>query len=268
MSVKKVLIIGANGQIGKFLLKNLDLNGAEIYGTTRRRELIAQDDRYIYLDLISNCNIKNFECFDIAVFCAGITSIKFCEQNKSSSNLINVTYTNQLIKKLIETNIKVLYLSSNKVFNGNKPFCKFSDLTSPNTVYGLQKTIVENSFMNSNFCTLRLTKVLSNESPMIQEWTEYIKENKKIKLSCSTFISPISLTEVGEAVKMIIKTQIEGNEKYGNIYHLGGRKEISLFHFAQDYLKNNFQSGHLLVEKSNKNFGKKIYNSLETYLPT
>jgi hypothetical protein len=67
---------------------------------------------------------------------------------------------------------------------------------------------------------------------------------------------------------MIIKTEIGGNAKHGNIYHLGGQKELSLFDFAQNHLKNNFQSSHLLVEKSNKYFGKKVYNSLETYLPS
>ena len=268
MSTKKVLIIGANSQIGSFLFNYLELKGTEVYGTTRRRELITQSNKYIYLDLLSDGEIKNIEDFDIAIFCAGITGIEFCEQNKSLSNLINVTYTIQLIKKLIRKNIKVLFLSSNKVFNGTKSFYKYSDLTSPNTTYGLQKTIVENSFLNSNFCTLRLTKVLTNESPMLQEWGKCIREKKRIKLSCSSFISPISLNEVGEAVQMIIKMEIEGNAKHGNIYHLGGKEELSLFHFAQDHLKNNFQSGHLLVEKSNKYFGKKVYNSLETYLPS
>jgi len=268
LSTKKVLIIGANSQIGSFLFNYLELNGSEVYGTTRRRELITQSYKYIYLDLLTDGDIKNIKDFDIAVFCAGITGIEFCEQNKALSNLINVTYTIQLIKKLLNKNIKVLFLSSNKVFNGTKSFYKYSDLTSPNTTYGLQKTIVENSFINSNFSTLRLTKVLTNESPMIQEWGKCIKENKRIKLSCSSFISPISLNEVGEAVQMIIKMEIAGNAKHGNIYHLGGQKELSLFHFAQDYLKDNFQYSHVLVEKSNKYFGKKVYNSLETYLPS
>ncbi len=59
MSTKKALIIDANSQIGSFLFNYLELNGTEVYGTTRRRELITQSNKYIYLDLLSDGEIKN-----------------------------------------------------------------------------------------------------------------------------------------------------------------------------------------------------------------
>lgn len=264
---KKILIIGANSQIGSFLFEYLQSSYVEVYGTTRRKDLISQTNKYIYLDLLSNVNLKKIRNIDIAIFCAGITGVKFCEKNKYLSNLVNVTYTTQLINNLLNLNIRVLFLSSNKVFNGSKAFYKYNDMLSPNTTYGLQKAMVENSITDSNFYTLRLTKVLTKENSMIQEWQKCVNAEKKIRLSNNSFISPISLKDVGDAVNLIIQTEMQDNVELGNIFQLGGREELSMFHFAQEYFTNNSQAQKLLVEKVNWKFQKNVYNSLETYLP-
>ena len=67
----------------------------------------------------------------------------------------------------------IIYLSSHAVFNGEKAFYNHNDTTCPITVYGKHKNEVENYLtknIKKNSCILRLTKVITNNTPFNKKW--------------------------------------------------------------------------------------------------
>ncbi len=267
MQVKNCLVIGADGLIGQFLIKDLKNLGYSIYGTSRRLEQINKFSNLIYFDLnqglLPNLNIE----LDFVIFSAGITSLDYCEKNIEISNEINIKKTIEIISYFLSKNIRVLFLSSNEVFDGAKSFCKYSDQTNPRTVYGIQKRKVEETCADSLFFSLRLTKVFTEEMQFLKKWRADVVLGKKIYAYKNEFFSPITLSDVAGGIVKILKISETQLLPTRNIYHLGNKIEISYFDFAKIYFRDNIKALSLLEPVYNFPSYRNNYNSLETHLP-
>src|SRR4029077_13292605 len=78
-----------------------------------------------------------------AVFCAAMTNLEQCRRDPAESRRINVVQTLHLARRLAEQNCFVVFISTNLVFDGAKPFRRQDDPTCPRTEYGRQKAEVE-----------------------------------------------------------------------------------------------------------------------------
>jgi dTDP-4-dehydrorhamnose reductase len=259
----KILIVGIDSMIAQNLIRNPILNNFDIYGTTRRVWNYKNNKNLHYLDLTSDKINFPQGSFDFAVICAGETNIKNCQDFYDDAKKINVDNTIHLISNLISNGTFILFISSNAVFDGSKPFCNPTDLTNPINNYGKFKLEVENYLANQKAPSsiLRLTKVVAPNFGILAEWRESLANNIAINAYTDLLISPIELSETSEAIISII------NFKSTGVFHLGGKIEISYYEFAIDQFKNVFGVSALIkpATSSLKYQGK--YNSLSTYLP-
>ena len=93
--------------------------------------------------------------------------------------------TIKIIDKAISRNCFVIFLSSNAVFEGSKPYYKYFEKVKPINNYGLFKSQVEKFIISSSknyACILRLTKVISNKSSFILNWEKDLKEKGYCKV--------------------------------------------------------------------------------------
>jgi dTDP-4-dehydrorhamnose reductase len=264
---KKCLIIGVDSQIGIYLNQYLKRKGYQLFGTTRRIDSLKKSKKLIYLDLSKDFFHNSSENFDLAIVCAGVTDINFCEKYFSISELINVENTIKTIEFLLNKKTQVIFLSSNSVFDGSRSFYKYFDQTKPVNEYGRLKVVVENYFQDFNFFILRLTKVLTADVTFIKKWNDSLRKNEKIITFNNHFISPITLEQVGEAIYQLIGLNFTQSLKIGNIFQLGSNLEISYFDFANNYFKHNKKALNLIHGIKDPNVATNNYNSLQTYLP-
>ena len=170
---EKVLIIGMDSQIGSALSVYIKSNHISHFGTTRKPQNASTE---VYLFDLEHPDFSVFnQAFTHAIFCAAVTNIAKCENDPNRCRQINVVNTIRLIELLNKDGTFIIYLSSNAVFNGEKPFYNYDDATFPATTYGLYKCEVENYLaLNTpeNNCVLRLTKVISPSTPFINQWQE------------------------------------------------------------------------------------------------
>ena len=252
-SLKKILIIGAEGEIGSYLFKEFKKSSFDIYGTSRRK---LNNSKLIKFDLIDNDFNFDLADFQACIICAGLSNISDIEKNSKYSEFINVLSTIKLIKECKKKNIFLIYLSSVAVFNGRKSFYKITDSPCPFNNYGKYKLEIEDFISNyyfENYAILRLTKVISFNTPLIRKWRELYKLNKNIKVFEDKFLSPISLDKVFVTLNLILKEKLYG------IFHLGGKDEISFYEFALKYFNENDLSNKL-VKPVIFNENKQIYN--------
>lgn len=257
-----MLIVGIDSLIGSYLSNYLDTFGYKIYGTTRRKiNSWGGDKRVIFLDLSEKTILFPKVQFDIAIICAGISNLEFCENFPVESSKINFDKTIEVIKNFLDSKTHVIFLSTNAVFDGTKQFYKYFDKVSPITNYGKLKSRVEKFFDDENYCILRLTKVLTPNMNFLVQLENDFKLGKELNAFTNLFISPITLTQVGDALHKLISSKAEG------VYQLGSEFEMSYYNFAINYYSKNTNLRNSIIGEIYSNNATNKYNSLTTYLP-
>jgi len=262
-SSEKILIVGIDSQIGSALKDYLIDKKIQVYGTTRKINRL--NENVFYFDL-ENPSFELFTMhFTFMVICAANTNIEECESNPLKCKTINVDNTIDLIDK---SNINVdfiLYLSSSAVFDGRRQFYNPSDEPFPTNLYGKFKTQVEN-YLIANFkdksCILRLTKVISKNTPFIERWMNELREGKDIVAFTNKFISPVDIADVVKSIYLLILEKVPG------IFHFGGIEEISYSEYARRFFKNCPAALKLITDqRAPIPVNEIVHTSLTTSLP-
>ena len=259
---EKVLIVGVNSQIGNALKNYLTTKNITVFGTTRQKEHTNPNTYYFDLE---KPNLEIFtNKFSSVVVCASTNNIAECEKEPQKHRIINVTNTIKLIEHLVQNNSFVIYLSSTTVFNGQKSFCEYNDKTCPRTLFGKFKTEVEEYLttkLGHKSCILRLTKVITKNTPFIKHWENEANAGKSIKTLTNMFFSPVDIENVVNSIELLI------TQKQNGIYQLGGSEEMSYTDYAKKYFQNNTSALKLITPVDEDTNHKISYNSLKTYLP-
>ena len=164
------LIVGGDSDIGMAISDNWNNNNISFHASTRRISLISDERPYIDLSDENSIINTNF-VYDVVIITAGVTSIDECERNPEETRNINVVNTSLLINKLHSQGAYVMFLSSNQVFDGSRPFRKSTDSKNPINEYGKQKSEVEDVMLPlQSKCILRMTKVFDKNPKIIQQW--------------------------------------------------------------------------------------------------
>ena len=152
--MEKVLVTGASGFIGSFIVEEGLKRGYEVWAAVRRSssKQFLQDDRiqFIELDLDSKERLveqlRGHE-FTYVVHAAGVTKCK----DKQDFFRVNTEGTRHLVEALLEVNMplkRLVYLSSLSIFGPireQQPYeeIRDTDTPQPNTAYGESKLAAE-----------------------------------------------------------------------------------------------------------------------------
>ena len=151
---EKILITGASGFIGSFIVEEALNRGFEVWAAVRKSSSrqFLQDERLrlIELDLDSENRLKEQmkDCrFDYVVHAAGVTKCL----NKADFRRINTEGTKHLVKALSALDMplkRFVYLSSLSIMGAireQQPYTEIleSDTPKPNTAYGKSKLEAE-----------------------------------------------------------------------------------------------------------------------------
>ena len=231
-NIKGILIIGSDSEIGSYTLNKYKKIGIKVVGTSKRKNI--NDNDKIKFDLLDKKFPFDFDNYDTCLICAGINKIEYCDKNPVQARKVNVFSIIRLIDECKKNNIYVIYLSSVSVFDGRRSFYQVKDKPNPFTKYGefkfeVEKYILDNYLEKTSI--LRLTKVISPETPIIKKWLKDYSEGKPIYAYKDKFIAPIMLNQV------FLKLNILISAKKSGIFHLSGKNNISFYDFSKKFFK-------------------------------
>jgi len=214
----RFLIVGGDSTLGVGLRKQLEIGGHEVVVTSRR------PGASFPLDLskdISSWTLPGM--FDAAFLFASVCSWEMVEKNPEASRKINVDNTVLLAEKILECGSRVVFPSTNQVFDGTLAFPTIDTPVTPVSEYGRQKSEAERKLLalGKGVAVVRFTKILSPSFPLFKKWRTALSCEEVIKPFSDLYFSPVSL-------KFSLEASIRIAEYGGDgIWHVSGKEDIS-----------------------------------------
>lgn len=235
----KILVSGANGQLGNELINILKSGKSEIgeiNSSYSNCDIITADvDNF---DITNKDVIKSFLSQhkpDIIINCAAMTNVDGCETAVENAMKINALGPRNLAIECDKLNIKLVHVSTDYVFAGDTKFpYREWDLCNPQSIYGKSKYMGEEfvkQFCKKHFIirTAWLYGYVGNN--FVKTMLKLGKEKSEIKVVDDQFGNPTNANDLAYHILKIAAT-----ESYGT-YHCTGIGEISWYTFAKTIMK-------------------------------
>ncbi len=223
----KVLVTGANGQLGHDVVQELQKQNIEYYGATRKD-----------FDLIDFKTAKNFIINympDVVIHCAAYTAVDKAENEQGLCYLVNASATENIAEICKQINAKMLYISTDYVFDGTKEgFYEVNDKTNPINVYGKTKLLGEFALQKSlkKYFIIRTSWVFGEHgNNFVKTMLRLGNEHKEIDVVADQYGSPTYTADLAPLLVNMIQT-----ERYG-IYHATNEGVCSWAEFAEEIFK-------------------------------
>ena len=211
--MSKALIVGASGYLGNYIFKQIKFESKiGTYHRTPRKNLLKLDicDKEATKKLIASFKP------DVVLYAVGITNPDACERDKKYSMSVNA----KALKHIVSKRIKVIYFSSDYVFDGMVG--NYSEKSPPNPIntYGASKLLGESIVLNSNSqnVVIRVGGLVDSNS---------LSRFKNLAAEDDRFSNPVCLKDVLSAVNIIIKNNLNG------LFHVAGSSVLSRYEFKQ-----------------------------------
>ena len=232
MSNPKVLIIGENSLVGS-TLSNYAKNNFDLYYT--HHNIATNNKNSIQIDLVKETNkildlIKKIKP-DLVVHTVAYANVDFCEKNNHDANFLHVTVTEKIAQTCALIGAKILYFSTDAVFDGkdNKKYVE-SDIPNPLSYYGKTKLEAEKVLMNisKNNVIFRTTVIYGPyERSRFTNWVlNNLKQNKTTPAFTDQFNTPTLIDDLCKVMLNILNLDLSG------IYHAAGKTCLSRYDFA------------------------------------
>jgi len=224
--MKKILVTGAKGQLGKCLnLISID------YPTL---EFSFKDSNS--LDITNAAKVENElaqEAYDYCINCAAYTAVDNAEENIKLAREVNTIGAKNLAQACLKFKTTLVHISTDFVFNGesNKPYQE-NDKAAPISVYGRTKLNGE----------LEISSILPQHFIIRTSWLYSEFENNfvktMLKLSATRNVLTIISDQVGsptyakDLAKVVLSIILSNKTDYG-VYHYSNEGVASWYDFTK-----------------------------------
>jgi dTDP-4-dehydrorhamnose reductase len=229
MSIKKILVTGANGQLGWEL--------AQLAATYSMYEFIFSDR--------SMFDLSKPELFEsliqkwapqAIINTAAYTAVDKAETEQDLANLINATAVAELARIAGENDILFMTFSTDYVFNGNASSPYLTDtIIDPVNFYGTTKAQGEVMALdvNPNTIIIRTSWVFSSHgNNFVKTMMRLMKERESLNVVSDQIGRPTYAKDLAVATIKIIN-EVSGGKKLNGVYHYANKGVTSWFEFAQ-----------------------------------
>ncbi len=227
MNKKRVMITGANGQLGRAV--NLQ------YADSGEYELINTDVGELDITNIDKVMAFVREVKPYAIInCAAYTAVDACEKEEDLAFRINAIGPRNLSIAATETGAKMMHVSTDYVFDGNgtRPY-RETDPTGPQGAYGRTKLAGEDfvrEFSDRHFI-VRTAWLYGDGKNFVKTMLRLSETNDKVRVVMDQVGSPTSADELAKAIAYLLPT-----ENYG-LFHGTCEGDCSWAQFTEEIFR-------------------------------
>lgn len=207
--MRKILITGSQGQLGKALNK--------FYADNQEVQLINTD--------VGELDITNEEAVmekvlsihpDVIINCAAHTQVDKCEEEQDKAYLINAIGPKNLSEAANQVGAVIVHLSSDYVFDGakNRPYVE-GDKYNPQSIYGKTKLEGEEFVRKiaEKYYIVRTAWLYGDGHNFVNTMLKLAQTRESVKVVEDQYGTPTSVEEVVKVIDLLT-----ASEKYGT-YH-------------------------------------------------
>jgi len=155
--MKKIAVTGLNGVIGKILIEKIPSNMELIDLYNTKKTISPRIKSHVKLNLLQKEKISKVLKKinpDTVLHMAAKTHIDNCERDKKNGKKgivwkTNVNATKEIAKYCFENNVRIVFLSTECVFDGRKKSFSETDKKNPLNWYGYTKSNAEDEIVKS-----------------------------------------------------------------------------------------------------------------------
>ncbi len=226
---KRYLVTGVYGQLGHDIVKELNARG--------ERDILAIDkDELDITDREQVMKIVKAYKPDVIFHCAAWTAVDKAEELKDLCEKVNVEGTKNLTDASIEVGAKIIYMSTDYVFDGKKVgLYKEEDEPNPKSVYGETKYRGELEVRrNPKHYITRISWVFGiNGNNFIKTMLKLADKYKELTVVDDQIGSPTYTVDLAKLLVEMAET-----DKYGT-YHVNNEGFCSWAEFAKYIMESN-----------------------------
>ncbi|MFV1449218.1 dTDP-4-dehydrorhamnose reductase [Maribacter sp. HS] len=242
--MKKVLVTGANGQLGQCLQK--------IAPSYKELNVIFKSSKE--LDITDILGIEEAFVkgnFNYCINCAAYTNVEQAEKTPDIAYKVNAEGVKNLANVCKSYNTTLIHISTDYVFDGEKdePYT-VKDVPNPINEYGKSKLLGEKHIQEimDNYCIIRTSWLYSEFGKNF--YTTILKKAKTddiLRISNTQLGYPTNAMNLGE----FIIGEIKLNEFKYRVYHFTDKIEMTWYQFAVKIINDKKLSNKVVIFDNN-----------------
>jgi dTDP-4-dehydrorhamnose reductase len=245
-STLRIIATGSSGLLGITLVNvlkgNHEVIGIDKIASTNQPSVLALDitRKHDTVEAIVKLHPS------VLVHTAAETNVDLCETNQEHARRINVEGTANVAEGCAKVGAKMIFISTDYVFDGTKG--QYSEIDQPNPIsfYGFSKLEAE------HIATSKLSNALIMRSSVLYGWhpsklnfatwvIKGLREHQTLRVVKDHMNSPTLVDNLANAIRLAIARNSEG------LLHVAGSERISRFDFARRIAKTFNLEESLLV---------------------
>lgn len=244
--MKKILIIGGNGQLGN------------CFNKLTSEYSLEYDFRFTDYDTLDITNQEQVNSYfadyepNFCINASAYTAVDLAEQEKEKAFAVNTTGVGYLAEACAENDIDLIHISTDYVFDGKTeiPYTE-DDFTNPLGIYGASKKEGEELALENNPKTIIIrTSWLYSEfnKNFVKTMLHLFSIKEELNVVADQFGQPTNANDLAQAVMKIINTE----EKEYGIFHFSNYSETSWFDFAKkiaEFSESNIKINPITTEE-------------------
>lgn len=238
----RILVIGGGGQLGTKIVEQTR-HRFEVYATYLTRKPLLEESRIFQIDKTNREDMRAlFRKLkpQVVVDTAALHNVDYCETHRDEAWKANVEGTRNVAEACKNHGTKMVFISTDYVFDGIKGNYLEDDEANPVNYYGLTKLeaekIVAQTF--SNYVIARPSVIYSYVSSTQSEsssgkplnfamWlTQKLGNKESVKIVADQYSSPTLADNLAVALLRLAESERAG------IYHTAGGTRLSRYEFA------------------------------------
>jgi dTDP-4-dehydrorhamnose reductase len=233
INMGRLLVVGS-GLLGNNLAK-IAVNEFTVFTTYNEHPLDIEGCKSYYLDIANRMDVATLIQKlnpSYIIHTAALTNVDHCERDKRLAWNINVEGTKHIAETARKMNAKLIYISTDYVFDGDKGMYKEDIPTNPIDFYGETKLEGEKVVKD-----LRLRDHIIVRPSVLYGWNpiklnfvtwvmQELKKGKGINIVKDQLNTPTLADNLAELILELIERDETG------IFHASGSERISRFDFA------------------------------------
>jgi len=229
--MRKLLVTGASGLLGNWTVALAESD----YQVTPTDIIEPPHPNSIKTDITDAEALRHLFLKlkpDVVIHTASETNVDKCETAREHAWKINVEGTRNIAEACAETRVKLVYISTDYVFEGEKGLYSEEEAPNPIDFYGLTKLEGEKQVTRRlKNCAILRTSVLYGRHPWKQDFVTWVvtklRQNQEITVVDDHFNTPTLAENLAEMALEIVALDLQG------IFHTSGCERISRYDLAR-----------------------------------